>query len=210
MDMSYGLKNLEMLSIPAPGGEMYSGGSQEWYRQFWRRMSGCGPTSASNLVWYLTRSRPWAAPLWEVGDGGMDSFLQLMNTMFEYVKPGYKGVNSTGIFKNGVLRYGQDRGVPLSVRILDIPDRKELRPDFQQVASFLQKALEEDLPAAFLNLSNGKMLNLDSWHWVTLVGLTPEQGTTVMLDQGKSSRIDLALWLQTTTQGGGFVVLDKA
>ncbi len=30
----------------------YFGGNQEWFETKWRRMSGCGPTTASTIIMY--------------------------------------------------------------------------------------------------------------------------------------------------------------
>ena len=34
------------------------GATQLWYSVFWRRRAGCGPTAASNLIWYLAATQP--------------------------------------------------------------------------------------------------------------------------------------------------------
>ena len=33
----------------------YYGGSQEWYSSFWKRMAGCGPTTAATITMYEQR-----------------------------------------------------------------------------------------------------------------------------------------------------------
>jgi len=75
--------------------------------------------------------------------------------------------------------------------------------------SFLEGGLIKDAPIAFLNLCNGQVKNLDPWHWVTIISLEyAENGKSAsikILDEGLIKKIDLALWYDTTTLGGGFV-----
>jgi hypothetical protein len=79
------------------------------------------------------------------------------------------------------------------------------------VYAFLDEALAQDLPVAFLNLCNGDEANLDEWHWVTIVALTPDPYGGVLLaevlDGGTVKRIDLEKWYASTTRDGGFVAL---
>lgn len=201
------LANPAMIDISAPGG-VYYGGSQSWYENFWWRRAGCGPVNASNLMWYLARSRPELAALWNTGDGSRESFFALMNRMFQYVTPGRRGVNTTDMLINGVMRFARSRGAELRSRSLVIPKERQIRPTEAVTSAFLLNALADDLPIAFLNLSNGKVGNLDNWHWVTLIAFDPETMKATMVDQGKRVDIDLGLWLKTTTNGGGFVAFE--
>ena len=77
------------------------------------------------------------------------------------------------------------------------------------VVYFLEGALHQDSPVAFLNLCNGDENNLEPWHWVTIISLEySEDGKCVfieILDEGLIKKIDLLLWYDTTTYGGGFV-----
>ena len=62
---------------------------------------------------------------------------------------------------------------------------------------------------AFLNLNNGKEEKIDSWHWVTVVGVLYNDEKNILkatiTDEGVLKNIDLGLWLETTTEEGGFV-----
>jgi len=65
-----------------------------------------------------------------------------------------------------------------------------------------------DAPIAFLNLNNGKVHNLEAYHWVLITGLDLSHPSIVLahiLDGGVPLIIDLSLWLETTTSSGGFV-----
>ena len=96
---------------------------------------------------------------------------------------------------------------------MDIPDKRMSRPALSSVVDFIAKGLDSDCPIAFLNLSNGKVSNLDRWHWVTIVGLETDQDnnhvSAQIFDGGKEFEIDLKLWYETTTLSGGFVFFEK-
>ncbi len=200
LTMKHALKNIELLKVRDPLGGSTIGGSQLWYRERWPRMSGCGPTAASNIVWYYARSRPELCSLCNVGGADRARFTRLMDEMFTFVTPGLQGVNSAGIFTDGIARYGAARGVDLSTRVLEAGRRV----DENAVRDFIARALKLDAPVAFLNLSNGALENLESWHWVTIVALD-ERMTASVADQGRLLDIDLGRWLKTSRLGGALV-----
>lgn len=192
-------------------GSAYStGANQLWFRTRWQRDSGCGPTTCSQILWYLSRTRRWAEPLCAHDASGQPGFLQLMEQVWQYVTPTVMGLNSTDLFARGVTRYGESRHVRLDCRCLNVSAIPALRPDAADVRRFLLDALEADTPVAFLNLSNGSLRNLGSWHWVTLTGLDPDSLAAQILDNGSTPTIDLAAWLSTTTLGGGFCRIVEA
>ncbi len=185
------------------------GASQEWYKKRWQKMAGCGPVNAAHLVWYCAKTRDGLSSLIDGIDQTKPGFLDLMEQMWKYVTPTYRGVNSTGLFVRGVEGYARDRGLRLSLFVFDVDGNREARASLEKMNEFLKAMFEADRPVAFLNLNNGEEKNLDYWHWVLLVGYNPVTGKAKMYDQGKSSEIDLPLWLGTTTLGGGFIAIDK-
>ncbi len=201
MRMKHTLKTPMLLMVSDSRGLSF-GGSQLWYRERWARMSGCGPTAASNIVWYYARSRAGLSSLCDVGGADRTHFLRLMEEMFTFVTPGLKGVNTAAIFTGGLARYGAARGVALTPRVLEVGRHS----DEIAVRDFIFGALDTDAPVAFLNLSNGALYNLESWHWVTIVGLD-DRCTASIADQGRVLDIDLGKWLQTSRLGGALVYM---
>lgn len=184
------------------------GGNQAWYRSWIRRLSGCGPTAASNLLWHLAFSRPrTCGALFDAKDRHSGEMLRLMNRVWHYVTPGIQGVEKPSTFVDGMLRYGQEHGVALRARELPVPAQADLRPTPNRALSFLSDAFRDDLPVAFLNLSNGRVHTLENWHWVTLIAVYPSLQCE-MYDQGRRQNIDLSLWLPTTTGGGCFLAFE--
>ena len=200
LPMRYALKNIELLKVVNPSGASTIGGSQLWYRERWPRISGCGPTAASNIIWYYARSRPKLCALCDVGGADRTHFLRLMDEMFTFVTPGVQGVNSAAIFSDGMARYGAAHGAKLKTHTLEAGRSA----DANTVRDFIARALENDAPAAFLNLSNGMLDNLESWHWVTIIAMD-ESMTASIADQGRVLEIDLGRWLETSRLGGALV-----
>lgn len=202
------IRTPQLLQI-AEGGEVkFYGANQTWYATHWQRQAGCGPTTCSHLLWYLSRTRQGSEALCAHDGTQRSGFIRLMEEVWQYVTPGMMGVNNTSIFTDGAVRYGLKHGVKLSCRLLEVSAIPFLRPKIAEVNDFLTRAMADDLPVAFLNLSNGALRNLDNWHWVTLVSADPQGSTAQMYDQGISREINLDLWLRTTSLGGGFVAVE--
>ena len=179
--------------------EKYYGCNQEWYKKPWQRMAGCGPTVASNIILYSKKSLKTT----------QSDCLLIMNEMWEHVTPKMKGVNTTNIFYNGLVSYSESNNKKLQYEAVDVPKKKDMRPSFKKVVDFISDSLKNDIPLAFLNLCNGEEKCLDKWHWVTLISMEHEEDLSKaiieILDEGMKKNIDLLLWYNTTTIGGGFV-----
>ncbi|MDR1247351.1 MAG: hypothetical protein LBK57_10055 [Clostridiales Family XIII bacterium] len=198
------LSNLEYFNLyDARGGKTVKGGDQEWYGSWWRRMSGCGPTTAANVVMYIGNAR-----------GGehireKQEFVRLMDKLWKYVTPGRGGVNTTLKLRQGIVGYSGFTNLNLRTEALDVSAEIETRPQLEHVTEFIRVGLKRDLPVAFLNLDNGLERQLDKWHWVTVTGVEYEsEGGTVkinILDNCNMFDVNLDRWLKSTARGGGFV-----
>jgi len=187
--------------------EIYYGCSQEWYNTLWQRRSGCGPTTASNIILYINYSRnnfQSGQTLYK-----KKNCLSLMEEIWEYVTPTKEGIPTTQMFYEKVLSYTKSKGIDAEFAICDVPKDKSNYPKISEILSFLEGSLLKDVPIAFLNLCNGDEKNLEGWHWVTIISLEyTEDGQNIfvnILDEGLIKKIDLILWYNTTTKGGGFI-----
>ena len=135
--------------------------------------------------------------------------ISFMEEIWAFVTPSTEGIPTTRMLYESVMAYAETKGLNVTYRVCDVPEKKASRPALTDVIRFLEKALLKDAPVAFLNLCNGDAANLEPWHWVTVVSLEyREDGKSAfieILDEGLIKRIDLALWCDTTTLGGGFV-----
>lgn len=187
--------------------ERHYGCDQEWYSTEWQRLSGCGPTVASNIIFYLTQKG-------ESLKSGRDLVYKsecslLMEEVWKHVTPSTDGIPATQILSEAMLTYIKSKGLDFECRTMDIPEDKGCRPKLPEILGFLETALLEDAPVAFLNLCNGEEKNLEQWHWVTIISVEyadkNRQINVNILDEGMIKKIDLTLWYDTTTLGGGFV-----
>jgi hypothetical protein len=186
--------------------DIFYGSNQDWYGSKWQRMSGCGPSTVANIVYYIYHAKisgPTDPVLTKEG------ILKLMDEVWNYVTPSLGGVSSTAMLCKGVEKYKNEKNITLTLGSIDIPKKVSQRPAPDKVTDFIRKALEKDSPVAFLNLERGEINVLDSWHWVTITSLDIDQdaGTVYVeiLDSGEVKQINLLQWLQTTKLGGGFV-----
>jgi hypothetical protein len=183
------------------------GCDQEWYGSEWQRISGCGPTAASNIVYYLGRTRYQTCRL-DV-QNGKEGCLALMEKVWNYVTPDEEGVDSTTKFRDSLRAFFDSAGVVTFNEVCDIPEERGARPTPSDVLELLFRAFDNDAPAAFLNLCNGEVDELEAWHWVTAVSVEysndAESISLGILDEGRIKYIDLVSWLKTTSLGGGFV-----
>ncbi len=198
------LSNIDLLQVRDQEDGIYYGCHQEWYADQWQRKSGCGPSVACNLISYLDATKKTFGSSKPIAK--MDDCLTLMNEVWNYVTPSERGIPYTRKFYEPFLLYTGEKGANLELRYLDIPEGAE-RPSFSKVISFIKQGLLNDVPIAFLNLCNGKEEELDCWHWVTLVEIEEKDQKVMVsiIDEGEIKVIDLSLWYETTTLGGGFV-----
>ena len=194
-----------LLTITGEDGTVYRGADQDWFPKAIQRWCGCGPTTAAVILSYLAAVKPELAGLWPERTMSQSAFAHFMCQVWDYVTPREHGLHQPGMFQEGVAAFAAARGVTLAPQVLEIPAARTHRPPFDEVARFVRSSLARDCPVAFLNLSNGKVSQLDRWHWVTIIGM---DGPMVhILDSGREFPIDLSLWHETTKKRGGFVAV---
>ncbi len=199
------IQNIKAFEI-RDGDRTFFGFRQKWYKTGWQRMSGCGPTVVANIVYYYnSRKRTVSAgtPVQK------DSIVEIMEEIWQHVKPTVRGLPEARLLHEGVLQYARAKRLRPKTAMLNIPQKGNKRPPFLDVIQFVDSALKEDSPVAFLNLNHGEEKQLESWHWVTIVSMEYSQdGDSAfieILDEGYIKRIDLAKWYRTTSLGGGLV-----
>jgi hypothetical protein len=196
-----------LLQITDAKGNTYYGCDQEWFTTVWQRKAGCGPSTAANVFLYLLRRGRLSLP-YEIRDKA--DFIRLMEEAWEYITPGQQGVHRSEQWAKGAEGFLRKYGAKDHCVRMDIPAVKAQRRDFAGFVRFIQEGLLSDCPVAFLNLSNGKLKNLDNWHWVTITGIFYEEGVFAdVCDAGKEFSLDLSLWYETTALGGALAYLRR-
>ncbi|NLL91990.1 MAG: hypothetical protein GX222_06180 [Ruminococcaceae bacterium] len=188
--------------------EIYFGADQEWYKSLHQRLSGCGPTTAALIIRYLSLSR--RPEKFNCGSDFIDKagFEKLMELVWDYVTPRWRGVYNSGIFVNGIENFGKDIDVKIKCRALEIPGDNYIKPEYEKAEAFLTDSLSNDRPIAFLNLNNGEEKRLDLWHWVVLYAYNKYNNQAIICDNCAVREIDFHLWYKTTTLGGAIVSVD--
>jgi len=221
--MSYiGLKYPELLNIRDENGTLVTGGSQYWYPSEGFIPNGaCGATAASNILGYLlmTRGSLYASacdtglidPAMPKGFTAKEQvpvqkteYLEFMKKIYEFLYPHPGGLMADG-FAEGISKFASKYKLPLDTKCLKIPINRKQRPLLEEVIAFIKTSLEADIPVAFLILSSGCVSVLDTWHWVTILGLDEGKGSAQIVDNGKVFTAVLGPWLDTSIMGGAFV-----
>lgn len=202
------LRDPDSIRVIDEKGNSSYGCDQDWYGSFWQRMAGCGPSVASNLLLYLHHAGKIGLPLDVKNKAGC---VGLMEAVWHHVTPTTRGLYLITQFCEGVHSFTKTFGASVECMSLEIPKKKDDRPSLGEIADFIEAGLESDCPVAFLNLSNGKIKALDEWHWVTIVSITRTQDNSkveaLIYDADKSFTVDIKLWHEKTTLGGGMVYL---
>ena len=149
------IKHPEWLDIDV-NGDISHGYDQEWFDDEWQRLSGCGPTSAAQVLSYS-----------EFRDGLLDVSttanhalaLERMNVVWNYVKPRFGGgVYKTQWMERGLSRLFNDKNLPYEVHMLNVSPFSASRVEVEAAAQFIHDALSQDVPVAFLNRHKVKSL----------------------------------------------------
>ena len=85
----------------------YYGCNQEWYATEWQRLTGCGPTAACNIIWYLNHIQP-AFGL-NQNCSNREKSLSFMEEIWEFVTPTNEGIPTTKMFYESVIAYTQKK-----------------------------------------------------------------------------------------------------
>ena len=200
-----GIHHPEALRHPDEEGSepAVSGCDQNLYRSSFQQQAGCGPCTATNLLDYaMQQCMPGVHAL------RLPAFIEMMHQVWHYVTPGLLGVHRARPLADGIDRYAAEHNLPFHAVRLDFPACRAKRPSMDVVTRFLSDGLNGDSPVAFLNRSNGKLEDLENWHWVTITAIFRDSGGELQAEianYGDLSRIALGTWLRKTGLGGGFV-----
>lgn len=207
MKTTESLLHMDYLQVTEPGScEVFCGSDQEWFPAQRQRLTGCGPSAAANILFYMNRKKEK-----DCCGRNKSDLLQFMEKTWKYVTPMENGIPSTALFREKLEYYAAAWNERFEFFILDIPAASKERPAIHNTVQFIKQGLRADTPVAFLNLDNGAEMTLEAWHWVTIAAIhyseKQDQAWIDICDEGISKRINLGLWLETTVQGGGFVYL---
>jgi hypothetical protein len=202
----FSVASIDEFRIKSESGATFYGGDQYWYSMDFKRGAACGATTCANILAYFARTRKELSGFFPVNLYSRVGFIEFMEEVYPFVKPGIGGIMA-GDFIKGLTEYSSSRAVEFAVRKLVVPASRNSRPTAKVVGDFIANALVDDIPVAFLNLSNGRVQNLDSYHWVTIVSLDTDTMDAEIVDNGHLLKVDIGKWLRQSALGGAFVVV---
>lgn len=166
-----------------------------------QRLSGCGPTTAAALAYYLD---PQAS---KATTNGLRS-LALMDDMWTRMPPTLLGLFNPWRFRRAFLRAMAEKGLALEGRVVPVVGRSR-RP--HEVRALVGQSLAQDIPVPFLHLY-GQNPWLDTWHWMTIAGLEdgPDGRQALIFDNGRFYETDIVRWLEKGPAFGAFVCFSFA
>lgn len=212
--MKYSVARPQALLIAGnPVSEPYFGGDQAWYAEEWHRRAGCGPTCAANLTAYLAATHPGLKALYAGETMDQAAFAAHMEALYTFVTPGNMGLNRPEMYTQGVEAFAASRGIQIQSHLFETAGYTcRERPAVRELATFVREGLSADCPVAFLNLSKGRVKNLQGWHWITLIAAETEDDQLIAWasDEGKEIRFDLKLWYLSTRMRGGLVYFTQS
>ncbi|MHC1773106.1 MAG: hypothetical protein AB9907_15510 [Flexilinea sp.] len=207
--MNYSIQQPDLFNITdRKKNKIYFGPDQVWYSDKWRVRAGCGPVSASIITAYLAFTRPNYRSLYSPETMDRDAFLQHMNDLFEFVRPGMMGVNRIPMYTEGVTSYAASKGIILTPHVFEAQGvHIGQREPSRVLADFVAGGLSSDCPLGFMALSRGREDRLQNWHWITITSaeITDEDVRVQASDEGRKITFDLQLWYMTTGLPGGLV-----
>ena len=185
------------------------GYNQEWYGTEFKRLAGCGPTTATFLAQYVLCRDGYIG---EADLHSKEAVLRAMNAVWHHVTPGRGGLYKTKWFLDGLQAYLDEQADSCyETKMLRIYPfhLKSVAPE--TAASFLTEALQQDSPIAFLNRHNGGEEGLSTWHWVPIIGMVSDGDDyrVTCYDEEEERHFSLRNWLKNTSLGGGFVYVSR-
>ena len=194
----------DLLRLRGAQSALFYGCDQDWFSGYWQRKAGCGACTGANILYYLAQQGYTQLPF---PVKNQKDFVQLMDYSWQHLTPGLMGLHDPARMQAGLNLMLQQAGSAKRSRLLEVPGTTRNRPSAEAVADFIRQGLQADSPVAFLNLHQGSQRQLESWHWVTVVGLTASADSILLeiYDNGNHLLVNLGQWLATSLRGGGFV-----
>ncbi len=194
------IKELEYFNI---GGSY--GGNQNWMRDPWMHIGGCGALTACDMCIYLAMYRgkeelyPYALP------PARDDYMGFAKLMKPYLKPRRMGIDRIETYMEEFDVYLKDRGVT-GVALEGIPGTK----DTDTAWGAIRESIDEGIPLCCLTLRHrDREFDFFEWHWYVLNGYVEDNNVRKVkaATYGRSFVLDFdRLWDTGYEQKGGLVV----
>lgn len=197
------IANIELLKLTTDKGETCYGADQRWFFGPVKQRAGCGPATAANIFYYLDRKKEPEKPAM-----AFRFFRIFLERMWEVVTPTRNGIPEARMLATRIKNYASIKHYHVDVKSMEIPEDPAQRPHISEALNMIAEGLANDVPVAFLNLFNESCPELDTYHWITITGLTCDNAgfaRLTYLDNGEIKDFDFGHWW-TQGQGAGGIV----
>ena len=164
------------------GYSMTLGANQYWFNQKFAALSGCGPTTASEILAFLSKQFPQSMQGIYPDDINAlerEAFVRFMQEVRTLVKPGVMGLTDINFYTEQTIKFAFERGVSLAAKQLDLS--LTVSEALQEIAD----VIDQGRPLALLVLTNPHPDIRDyTWHWMTIIGYNKEEKTILIATHG--------------------------
>ncbi|MBT3318299.1 MAG: hypothetical protein HN948_03220 [Clostridia bacterium] len=164
------------------GDTRYYGASQYWFKKKIHGLSGCGPATAALILRYMAEkfSDTCGALYEHEMPAAKEDFVNFMQDVREFVKPGIGGLTDHRFFASSTIAYAQSRGVKL--RMQSVSASLSAGVAF----GFITRAISEGyMPALLIMRNPSKALDEFTWHWMGITGYDDEKKTIYISTYGE-------------------------
>lgn len=166
------------------GKSEWLGANQYWFNQKFAALSGCGPTTASEILAFLAKKYPSIMRgIHPEGFGPLErkEFVRFMQEVRAFVKPGVMGLTDINFYTDQTINYAESRGIRLTAKQIDAGESTEAA--FREVTA----VIDNGLPLALLILSNPHPdIREYTWHWMTIIGYDKKESTITVATHGRA------------------------
>lgn len=199
------IANLELLKLTTDKGEPSYGADQKWFFGPVKQREGSGPAAAANIFYYIDRKKePEKPPM------AFRFFRIFLERLWGIITPTRYGIPEARMLADRVKNYANIKHYHVDVKSMEIPAQPADRPHISEAFNMIFEAMDNDVPAAFLNLENNSCPDLNTRHWVTIIGIDCDNtgfARITYLDNGDVKDFDFGHWWTRGTGAGGIVTV---
>lgn len=182
------------------------GGDQDWFRDPWMHLGGCGAATACDTCIYLQKFEGKHVYPFDEKALSKKDYRTFAKIMKPYLRPRNTGIDRLDIYTDGFGKYLEDRGQEqFSFECVE-GDQSE-----ETAWQALKDQIDRNLPVAELHLRNDDPALKDYvWHWFMVVGYDEdgENRRVKTANYGEWEWLDFkALWNTGYEQRGGLVLI---
>lgn len=145
----------------------YFGGNQDWMRDPWMRIGGCGALTMCDLMIYMAafKDYPECYP-YDINNLTKHDYRQFGKLMAPYLHPRQTGIKDLQTFIDGAkhfLDYSELHGFEMTAFDGNRP--------VEEAKAAICESIDQGMPVPMLMLKHAdKKFNFFEWHWFPIVG----------------------------------------